>query len=245
MGNKNCQKNSTGLDRWRFYHWALNKLRYTSGVKHLFLFAVLGLGLLLSFIILTNIVFYVGTKQYIYNDVADIPSAEVALIPGASVSEDGVLSPIFIDRVNAAILLYEAGKVSKILVSGDNSTDSNNEVNPVRLYLISEGIPDKDIFLDHAGFDTYSTMYRARDIFGVTSLLITTQSFHLPRSVFIARRLGMEAYGLNADLGNILFRNNIREMIANEKAVLDLLSNRKPKFLGREISVLGDGRNEP
>jgi SanA protein len=214
-------------------------------VKHLFLFVVLSLGLPLGFVILTNVVFYVGTKAHIYNDIAEVPNAETALIPGASVSSDGVLSPIFIDRVNTAIRLYEAGKVSKILVSGDNSTDSNNEVNPVRLYLISKGIPDKNIFLDHAGFDTYSTMYRARDIFGVTSLLITTQSFHLPRSVFIARRLGMEAYGLNADLGNILFRNNIREVLANEKAVFDLIFNRKPKFLGEKIPITEDGRNYP
>lgn len=214
-------------------------------MKHLFLFVVLSLGLLLGFVIVTNIVFYVGTKAHIYNDVAEVPSVEVALIPGASVSSDGVLSPIFIDRVNTAVRLYEAGKVSKILVSGDNSTDSNNEVNPVRLYLIREGIPDADIFLDHAGFDTYSTMYRARDIFGVTSLIVATQSFHLPRSVFIARRLGMEAYGLNADLGNILFRNNIREVLANEKAVFDLIFNRKPKFLGEKIPITDDGRSHP
>ena len=212
-------------------------------MKRLAFFAVLGLGVLLLFILITNVVFYTTTKAYIYDDSAEVPNATVALIPGASVSEDGVLSPIFIDRVNAAIELYNVKKVSKILVSGDNSTDSNNEVNPVRLYMISEGIPDKDIFLDHAGFDTYSSMYRARDIFGVTSLVIATQSFHLPRSVFIARRLGMEAYGLNADLGNILFRNNAREVIANEKAVLDLITNRKPKFLGKEIPITGDGRS--
>ena len=212
-------------------------------MKRLAFFAVLGLGLLLLFILITNVVFYTATKAYIYDDSAEVPNTIVALIPGASVSEDGVLSPIFIDRVHAAIELYKIKKVSKILVSGDNSTDSNNEVNPVRLYMISEGIPDKDIFLDHAGFDTYSSMYRARDIFAVTSLVITTQSFHLPRSVFIARRLGMEAYGLNADLGNILFRNNVREVIANEKAVLDLITNRKPKFLGKEIPITGDGRS--
>jgi len=212
-------------------------------MKRLAFFAVLGLGLLLMFILITNVVFYTATKAYIYDDSAEVPNTIVALIPGASVSEDGVLSPIFIDRVHAAIKLYKIKKVSKILVSGDNSTDSNNEVNPVRLYMISEGVPDADIFLDHAGFDTYSSMYRARDIFGVTSLVIATQSFHLPRSVFIARRLGMEAYGLNADLGNILFRNNVREVIANEKAVLDLITNRKPKFLGKEIPITEDGRS--
>src|ERR1019366_6630517 len=98
-----------------------------------------------------------------------------------------------------------------IIVSGDNSTVIYNEVNPVRLYLLSKGIPDQDIFLDHAGFDTYSTMYRARDIFGVSSVLVTTQSFHMPRAIFIARQLGIKAYGVDNGVGNILSRNNVRE----------------------------------
>ena len=214
-------------------------------MKRLSLFIALGFGLLLMFVLVTNVVFYVGTRAYIYNDAGEAPHAEVALIPGAAIFSDGSLSLIFIDRADTAIILYEAKKVSKILVSGDNSTDSHNEVNPVRLYLISKGIPDQDIFLDHAGFDTYSSMYRARDIFGVSSILIATQSFHLPRAVFIARQLGIEAYGVNADVGHILFRNTVREVFANEKAALDLLFNRKPKYLGEKIPITGDGRNYP
>ena len=214
-------------------------------MRRILFFTVLCFGLLVVFILVTNIIFYVGTRVYIYNDATKAPDAEVALIPGAAVLEDGALSPIFIDRVDMAIKLYEAKKVSKILVSGDNSTVIHNEVNPVRLYLISKGVPDQDIFLDHAGFDTYSTMYRARDIFGVSSVLITTQSFHLPRAVFIARQLGIKAYGLNADVGHILFRNYVREMLADEKAVLDLMFNRKPKYLGDKIPIIGDGRNYP
>jgi len=208
-------------------------------------FLAWGLGLLIAFVLATNLIIYAGTKAYIYNTVADAPSAQVALIPGAAILINGGLSPIFMDRVNTAITLYEAGKVKKILVSGDNSTVSHNEVNPVRLYLLSKGIPDEDIFLDHAGFDTYSTMYRARDVFGVTSLLITTQAFHLPRAVFIARNLGMDAYGMNADVGRILFKNYAREVLADEKAVIDLMLHRKPKYLGEKIHITGDGRNYP
>ena len=214
-------------------------------MRRIYLLALLCFGILIIFILVTNMVFYAGTKSYTYNDTMKVPNAEVALIPGAAVLKDGALSPIFIDRVDMAIKLYEAKKVSKILVSGDNSTVIYNEVNPVRLYLISKGIPDQDIFLDHAGFDTYSTMYRARDIFGVSSALITTQSFHLPRAVFIARRLGIKAYGVNADVGHILFSNNIREVFADEKAVLDLIFSRKPKYLGDKIPITGDGRNYP
>jgi vancomycin permeability regulator SanA len=122
---------------------------------------------------------------------------------------------------------------------------SHNEVNPARVYLISKGILDQDIFLDHAGFDTYSSMYRARDIFGVSSIIISTQSFHLPRAVFIARQLGIEAYGVRADIPNLRPHNYIREIFANEKAILDLVFHRVPKFLGDEVPITGDGRSNP
>lgn len=218
---------------------------YTYRMKHLTLNTILGIELLILFVLITNGVVYVGTKAYIYDDAMNAPNAQTALVPGAAVFRDGTLSPVFTDRVDMAVTLYEAKKVSKILVSGDNSTESHNEVNPARLYLLNKGVPDQDIFLDHAGFDTYSTMYRARDIFGVSSILITTQSFHLPRAVFIARQLGIEAYGVNADVGRILFRNYVREVFANEKAALDLIFNTKPKYLGERIPITGDGRNYP
>jgi SanA protein len=202
-------------------------------------------GALVVGIFVTNAVIYLASKPYIHASASQAPEAQTVLVPGAAVSPKGVLSEIFIDRLDTAVVLYTAGKVSKILVSGDNSTDVQNEVNPARLYLIEKGVPDSAIFLDHAGFDTYSTMYRARDIFGVTSVIISTQSFHLPRAIFIARRLGIEAYGVNADAGHILFRNYVREVLANEKAVLNLLLNRKPKFLGEKIPITGDGRLYP
>ena len=194
-------------------------------------------GALVVGIFITNAVIYLASKPYIHASVAEAPEAQTVLVPGAAVSKEGALSPIFIDRLDTAIALYTAGKVSKILVSGDNSTDIQNEVNPARLYLIEKGVPDGAIFLDHAGFDTYSSMYRARDIFGVSSILISTQSFHLPRAVFIARWLGIEARGVNADVGHMLFRNYVREALANEKAVLNLLFNRKPKYLGEPIPI--------
>lgn len=88
-------------------------------------------------------------------------------------------------------------------------------------------------------------MYRARHVFGVSSIIITTQSFHLPRAVFIARRLGIEAYGVRADIPSLHFLNYIRESLADEKAVLDLMFHRTPKFLGDEIPIEGDGRLYP
>ncbi|OYV27164.1 MAG: hypothetical protein B7W98_02350 [Parcubacteria group bacterium 20-58-5] len=198
-----------------------------------------------ALILVTNAYIRLSTYAYTYQSIDAAPSAEVALIPGAAILADGKPAPIFTDRVNVAIALYQAGKVAKILVSGDNSTVSHNEVNPVRLYLLAKGIPDKDIFLDHAGFDTYSSMYRARAIFGVSSMLIATQSFHLPRALFIARALGIQAYGVNADSGHILPGNYLREVFSDEKALFDVVFHLKPKYLGDTIPITGDGTQYP
>ncbi len=214
-------------------------------MKRILRYGAMSFGVLLCAILVINLLVFVSTRSYMYDGSEDAPEAEVVLIPGAAVFSGGVLSPIFRDRIDAALSLYKAQKVKKILVSGDNSTVTHNEVNPVRLYLLSQGVPDQDIFLDHAGFDTYSSMYRARDIFGVTSMLITTQSFHLPRAVFIARSLGVDAYGVRADVGTVLFRNYLREILANEKAVFNLMFHTKPKYLGEKIPITGDGRNYP
>ncbi len=214
-------------------------------MKRRLFFAGAGVVLVMVVVLAVIVVIHGSTKKYIYNDPAAAPVAQTALIPGAAILIDGGLSPIFRDRADAAIKLYEAGKAAKILVSGDNSTLSYNEVNPVRKYLLAKGVPDRDIFLDHAGFDTYSSMYRARDVFGVGSMLVVSQSFHLPRAVFIARMLGVEAYGVSADSGHILLRNYVREALADEKAVLDLLLRRAPKYLGEPIPITGDGTQYP
>ena len=187
----------------------------------------------------------IESRPYIYADIAALPLTQVALIPGAAILSNGNLSPVLKDRVDAAVRLYKAGKIEKILVSGDNSTLTYNEVNPVRNYLLTSGIPAEDIFLDHAGFDTYSSMYRARDIFQVSSITIVTQSFHLPRAIYVAHHLGIVAYGFNADSGRYLFKNYVREWFADVKASIDIAHHRKPKYTGNIIPITGDGRNNP
>lgn len=214
-------------------------------MKQAFRFGMYGVVALISFVLLVYVVIFLTTKTSIYNSVNEVPATVVALVPGAALAKGGVLSSIFVARVEGAVALYKAKKVSKILVSGDNSTISHNEVDPARDYLIEQGVPAEDIFLDYAGFDTYSSMYRARDIFGVTTMIVVTQSFHLPRAVFIARHLGIEAYGLRTDIPNLSSANYVREIFANEKAVFELLLGRSPKFLGESIPITGDGRNYP
>jgi SanA protein len=206
-------------------------------IRLFFKLIVLCVTFLVAVVIVANISVFVLSREYIYDNYKDVPEAPVVVVPGAAIYSDGSLSPIFMDRVDMALKLYASGKVSKILVSGDNSTDTYNEVNPARLHLLNNGVPEADIYLDHAGFDTYSTMYRARDIFKADSIIISTQAFHLPRAVFLARMLGIEAYGVNADVGIISFKNTVREIFATVKAVVDLLSDRSPKFLGEEIPI--------
>ena len=213
-------------------------------MNRLFRSAAFGCGALVLVVAVVNAAIDIGTRSSTYM-LDDAPSAQTALVLGASVSSDGTLSPVFKARADAAIALYAAGKVSKILVSGDNSTVSHNEVNPVRIYLLSNGVPDEDIFLDHAGFDTYSSMYRARDIFGVSSMLIATQSFHLPRALFLAHALGITAWGVRADTGGSRIANWVRELFANEKAVFEVLLKQRPKYLGDQIPITGDGREYP
>lgn len=208
--------------------------------KRLFIFIAILFLASIVVIFAVNVIVHVGAKPYMYDDIQEAPKVQTAIILGASVLPSSSLSGILKDRVNTAIKLYESKKVSKILVSGDNGTLDYNEVDPVRVYLLKKGVLDEDIFLDHAGFDTHSTMYRARDIFKVGSVLIVSQSFHLPRAVFIARWLGIDAYGASADGGRILLSNYIREVFANEKAILYLMLDIKPKYLGTQIPIMGD-----
>lgn len=214
-------------------------------MKRILLFCALGIEIGIILVLGLNVFIRAVSGPYIYNTVAGAPTAEAALIPGASVLANGTLSAVLEDRANTAIQLFRANKVSKILVSGDNSTVNYNEVDPVRNYLLMNGIPDQDIFLDHAGFDTYSTMYRAHAIFDVTSVLIASESFHLPRAVFLAREMGMEAYGVNADNGSYLWINYAREVFADEKAIIDLVRHRQPEYLGAQIPITGDGSLNP
>ena len=171
-----------------------------------------------------------------YASASDAPARAVVIVPGAAILRSGALSAVFLDRVDAAIALYEAGKARKILVSG-NGTAGFGEVDPARKYLLSQGVPEADIYLDHAGFDTYSTMYRAHEIFGVTSAIVATQTFHLPRSLFIARAVGIDAVGYRADNVHLLARNEMRESLARIKAVWDVVVHRLPLFLGDKVQI--------
>ena len=140
---------------------------------------------------------YARTRTY---PVASSPSAPVAIVFGAGLYRNGTPTPVLQDRVAAAARLYFAGKVKKLLMSGDNRTPYYNEPGAMRSYAIQLGVPDADIVLDYAGRRTYDTCYRARAIFAVRQAVLVTQDFHLPRALLLCNAMGIEATGVSADL---------------------------------------------
>jgi len=183
-----------------------------------------------------------SAKEYILNEAAEAPESDAVMVLGALVYNVGKPSLTLKDRLDYGYELYALGKAKKILVSGDHGQKDYDEVNAMKDYLMEKGVPREDIFMDHAGFNTYDSMYRAKDIFEIKSLLICTQDFHIARSVYIARNLGIYAYGYPcADNGiNIKF-NKLCESLARVKAVIDTTVKRKPKYLGDAIPISGDG----
>jgi vancomycin permeability regulator SanA len=175
----------------------------------------------------------------------EAPEAYVAIVLGARVYSDGQPSPMLADRLETGLELYRAGNVKKILVSGDHGQHRYDETNAMRDYLLERGVPIEDVFMDHAGFDTYDTMYRAREVFLVKDALVVTQGFHLARAVYTARRLGLDAVGVPADRRPYADERRfaVRDWFARVKAFLEVnLTHPKPRYLGPQIPITGDGR---
>lgn len=151
---------------------------------------------------------------------------------------------MLVDRVKTAVELYREKKVQKLLFTGDHGRLHYDEVNHMRRYAEALGVPREDIFLDHAGFDTYDSMYRARHIFQVESAVVVTQEFHLPRALYIARALGLNAVGVAADKYRYIGVEQyyLREIPARVKAFFNVSTGAKPRFLGEVIPITGDAR---
>jgi SanA protein len=210
------------------------------------LLAVIVLVILVAIVVLvTSLVTTQSAGRHIVASPQGAPQAKVAIVLGARVYANGNPSPMLADRLATGVALYKQGKVQKLLLSGDHGQTTYDEVNAMRQYCLDQGIPDQDIFMDHAGFDTYETMYRARDVFKVTDCLVVTQGFHLPRAVYIARTLGLQATGVSADLRPYPneWRFSLREWPARVKAFFQLhVTHPKPRYLGPVIPIDGDGR---
>ncbi len=203
------------------------------------LVAVVCIGILMAS---CNALILERSKPYIFRSVAETPTRSTIIVLGARVYPKGGLSPMLSDRLRTALDLYRRGKAPRFLLSGDHGTKAYDEVNAMKDFLLSEGVPGEDIFLDHAGFDTYDSMYRAHAIFHADSVVIVTQAFHLPRAVYLARALGLDAVGVPADRQAYahLFYNRARELPSRVKACLDVALRARPKYLGEAIPITGD-----
>ncbi len=170
--------------------------------------------------------------------------ADAVIILGAYVRPDGVLSYILQDRLDTGLNIYNRGLAPKIIVTGDHGQKNYNEVQAMKDYLLDHGVPAENIFMDHAGFDTYDSLYRARGIFQVKSAIIATQNFHLPRALYIADRLGLQVQGVETRLVYPWwYRSALRDRAAQVKAYIDVeIFRSKPRFLGEVIPINGDGR---
>ena len=202
------------------------------------------------FILITVIVFIINynirhnSKDYIYTEVKDIPKCYTAIVLGAFVYKSGNPSGILKDRLDKSIELYKKGKISKFLLSGDHGRNEYDEVNNMKDYLSLNGITQKDIFMDHAGFDTYNSIVRAKEIFEVKDAIIVSQQFHLSRAVYIARSKDLNAYGIIADTYEYpaLRKLKLREIFANVKAAYEIAVNKRPVFLGDKIPITGNSK---
>lgn len=178
------------------------------------------------------------TRGLRYEHAADLPAARVAMVFGAGVRPDGRLSPMLADRVDAAVELYQLGRVQRLLMTGDNSRTDYDEVSAMRAYAEQRGIPGAHITLDYAGFSTYESCYRAGPIFGVSDAILITQRYHLPRAVYTCRALGMQVHGLASPdweryPASVMLPYTIREYAATLKALWQLhISRPLPTFLG-------------
>ena len=183
------------------------------------------------------------TKQIIHiNDITNINDIDCILVLGCQVKANGSLSLMLQDRLDTAINIYN-NTHHKLLMSGDHGQEQYDEVNAMKAYAISHNIDSKDVFMDHAGFSTYESIYRAKAIFDADTIIIVTQKYHMYRALYIANQLGLNAYGVCCE--DILYANQIqreiREILARNKDVVQCLLKLKPTYLGEYIDISGDG----
>ena len=206
--------------------------------------------LIIDILVVVGIIIVLGINFFVKNSVKDKivdensldKNYDAILVLGAGL-KNGKPSPVLKDRLDMAYKLYEDGYSEKIIVSGDHGKKYYDEVNVMKNYLLDKGVDSNNIFMDHAGFSTYDSVYRAKEIFLANKIIIVTQQFHLYRSLYIAKQLKLDAVGVSATLrdysGSVKFE--IREILARDKDFVKSIFKPEPKYLGDTISVFGDG----
>ena len=205
---------------------------------------LIGIAIIIIFIFGINFYVKQSTKNRIiknqeYKDLSDV---DCIIILGAGVWGDKP-SPMLEDRLLEGINLHKNNVSSKIIMSGDHGREDYDEVNLMKNYAIEKGIPSEDIFMDHAGFSTYETMYRAKEIFKAKKVVIVTQNYHMYRALYDAKKLGLDAYGVCSDPRQYVGATyrEIREILARDKDFVKCIFKPKPTYLGDEVPVSGNG----
>ena len=176
-------------------------------------------------------------------EAAELKDVDCIVVLGCQVKDDGKPSDMLADRLRRGIELYNQGVAPKIIMSGDHGQKEYDEVNTMKRVAVDAGIPSSDVFMDHAGFSTYETLYRAKEIFEADKIIVVTQEYHLYRTLYIAEKLGIEAYGVNADYHTYWGQSNrdAREILARCKDFIKTIFKPEPTYLGDAIPVSGDG----
>ena len=176
-------------------------------------------------------------------ETATLEDVDCIIVLGCQVRDDGTLSHMLRDRLMRGLEVYHAGAAPKLLMSGDHGRKEYDEVNAMKQYAIENGVPSEDVFMDHAGFSTYETVYRAKEIFEADKVIIITQEYHLYRALYIADKLGLEAYGVSADLNKYAGQSmrDFREILARCKDWAMCIFKPEPTYLGESIPVNGNG----
>lgn len=186
---------------------------------------------------------YVTENQILTADeAAQVTNVDCIVVLGCYVQPDGTPSPLLHDRLVQGVALYQLDAAEKIIMSGDHGQHDYNEVAVMKKYAVDAGIPSDDVFMDHAGFCTYDSIYRARDVFKAKKILIVTQKYHLHRALYIADALGLDAYGVAAgDRAGGQWKRDLREVLARVKDVAWCVFQPEPKYLGPAVPVNGNG----
>lgn len=183
------------------------------------------------------------SRIVIVDEAARLDDVDCVVVLGCGVKPDGQPSDMLADRIAQGIALYERGASPKLLMSGDHGRSDYDEVNTMRNVAVEAGVPADDVFMDHAGFSTYESMYRARDVFQAKRIVIVSQKYHLYRALYVAERLGLDAYGVAADLRPYAGQEarEVREILARDKDFLTSIVQPLPTFLGDPILLSGSG----
>ena len=212
--------------------------------KKIFTVLVSAAVLLAAAVFVPNFIVVNKTKSNIVNleESAELSDIDCAVILGAGV-RDGKPTPMLRDRLLTGIELYKSGAAKKLIMSGDHGSEEYDEVNIMKSFAVENGIPDSDIFMDHAGFSTYETVYRAKEIFEADNIIIVSQEYHLYRALYIAKKLGVKAVGVSADLNTYRgqTKRDLREILARDKDFFNCIIKPEPTYLGDKIPVSGNG----